>query len=75
MRCLNLVQGWKVAYLLWPDTNVWTAETDFPEGNLNGVRGRLQLPLEQRYVARLVLVIIRLHHLAHNSWWSGRPTF
>jgi hypothetical protein len=32
------VYGYKIAWLLWPDSNVWPAdgETDFPEGNLDG---------------------------------------
>jgi glycosyl hydrolase family 16 len=35
------VPGYKLAWLLWPDSNNWPAdgEIDFPEGNLNGTIG------------------------------------
>ncbi len=28
--------GYKTAWLLWPDTDVWTSEINFPEGTLDG---------------------------------------
>jgi hypothetical protein len=37
--CPTPVQGWKLAALLWPDTNTWIAEIDFDEQNLNGTAG------------------------------------
>src|SRR5438105_6088158 len=35
---IDPVPGYKTAWLLWPDSNVWPAggEIDFPEGNLTG---------------------------------------
>ena len=37
----NAVPGYKTAWLLWPDSEVWPqdGEIDFPEGNLNGTIG------------------------------------
>jgi hypothetical protein len=73
MRCLNPVQGWKVAYLRWPDTNAWTAETDFPEGNLNGSVGgfnHLGTTSKRRIRTRLRWSSLR----GTPSSSSGRPT-
>jgi hypothetical protein len=41
LRCANPVQGWKTAWLLWPDSGNWPpdGEIDFPEGALTGSMG------------------------------------
>jgi hypothetical protein len=36
-RVVNPIKGYKTAWLLWPDSNVWSdGEIDFPEGDLSG---------------------------------------
>ena len=45
----DAVPGYKVAWLLWPDSGVWPrdGEIDFPEGNLDGTISGLHAPAER----------------------------
>jgi beta-glucanase (GH16 family) len=73
------VPGYKVAFLLWPDSEVWPddGEIDFPEGNLDGSIGAFahhadpsgsqdQFPTGQTFAR---------WHIATTEWEPGRIRF